>query len=524
MSDIAVAESGTRLQKFLDRAGLRGFPWKTATILYTISWGWLFIVRNSYWSDDWNTLKFPQLSDFDYKSLGLAPWTSAIGPLHSILGPGFLRVFIFVSFFAIALTVFGISNQFSSLALLHRRAFALLFLLLPFNHIRVALMTFHYTSGILMFYLAWYLITTFKSRKIFCIGLVLFFLSFQMHSLLFFYLLPVTHFAYLSLSKKFWHSRTSVQLIALVAVPLTYVVLRYFFWPENIRYHSVEFRLITSSTWVAALLLCGSYLILICRFYFRSKINLSPLIILFAGVFCSVLALFPYLLGGFYRTGLTLPEQLIIDFIGRSEYRSRHLSLQPLGFAIGCVGLLFGVASVKVQLKNLLFRSLIFMSVFMNLLFGFEYWIDSSKQNAVVEALQKFENQNTSVKYQVFDLVPRLNAQAAPNRFIWEKLIAVAYGEDYAMYAKINYDNKCVPFDGSNYLVIRGPKNHFEGVKNWMKRGDFGFQVKFGVMTGRCLPEMARVSVKTKSWPIWFFFRGVDFETIPYPSNRRFLS
>ncbi|MFZ9359473.1 MAG: hypothetical protein ACO3BW_08335, partial [Ilumatobacteraceae bacterium] len=64
MSDIAVAESGTRLQNFLDRAGLRGFPWKTATILYTISWGWLFIVRDSYWSDDWDEFKFRDLTDF----------------------------------------------------------------------------------------------------------------------------------------------------------------------------------------------------------------------------------------------------------------------------------------------------------------------------------------------------------------------------------------------------------------------------------------------------------------------------
>ncbi|MFZ9600501.1 MAG: hypothetical protein ACO3AH_06450, partial [Ilumatobacteraceae bacterium] len=73
MSDIAVAESGTRLQNFLDRAGLRGFPWKTATILYTISWGWLFIVRDSYWSDDWTEFKYFQLGFYDQEAQGFAP-------------------------------------------------------------------------------------------------------------------------------------------------------------------------------------------------------------------------------------------------------------------------------------------------------------------------------------------------------------------------------------------------------------------------------------------------------------------
>ncbi|MGA1461106.1 MAG: hypothetical protein ACO325_06370, partial [Ilumatobacteraceae bacterium] len=79
MSDIAVAESGTRLQNFLDRAGLRGFPWKTATILYTISWGWLFIVRDSLWSDDWDAFKFVDIGGYRdlYNSLGFAPWVEA---------------------------------------------------------------------------------------------------------------------------------------------------------------------------------------------------------------------------------------------------------------------------------------------------------------------------------------------------------------------------------------------------------------------------------------------------------------
>jgi len=524
MSDTAVIESGTRLQNFLDRAGLRGFPWKTATILYTISWGWLFIVRDSYWADDWDTLKFPQLGTFDFRLLGLAPWTSVIGPLHSISGAGFLRILIFGSFFASALAVFGISNQISSLALWQRRVFVLLFLLLPFNHIRVALMTFHYTTGIFLFYLAWYLITAFKSKKVFCTGLVLFFLSFQMHSLLFLYLLPVTHFAFINQSNTPWFLRIKIELISLVTLPLTYVVLRYFFWPERIRYHNLDTSSVSSASLFIVVAIGGTYLIFVVRSVVGLKMRNSAISLLVLGLFCSLLALLPYLLAGFYKTSLSLPFQFLIDFVGRSEYRSRHLALQPLGFSIFLVGLLTLIEVVNIGLKKLLFGLILVSSLLINLQSGFEYWIDFSKQNTVVAALHNFDVQNSSVKYQVFDRVPLLNAQAAANRFIWKNLVAAAYGEDYAKNAEIESVNKCVPFDGSNFLIVSGPKNHFEAVRNWMKSRDFGFLVKVGVMNGRCLPEMARVSVKTESWPVLFFFRGANFEIVPYPSSRQLFS
>lgn len=200
------------------------------------------------------------------------------------------------------------------------------------------------------------------------------------------------------------------------------------------------------------------------------------------------------------------------------------MALQPLGFSIFLVGLLTLIEVVNIGLKKLLFGLILVSSLLINLQSGFEYWIDFSKQNTVVAALHNFDVQNSSVKYQVFDRVPLLNAQAAPNRFIWKNLVAAAYGEDYAKNVEIGSENKCVPFDGSNFLIVSGPKNHFEAVRNWMKSRDFGFLVKVGVMNGRCLPEMARVSVKTESWPVLFFFRGANFEIFPYPSSRQLFS
>jgi len=127
MSDIAATESGTRLQNFLDRAGLRGFPWKTATILYTISWGWLFIVRDSYWADDWNSFLDPEITPFDYESLGLAPWTKLNHVFFDLFGPGVFRLIIFIFFFFAAIFLHGVLAKVYALSFTERRIVVLFF-------------------------------------------------------------------------------------------------------------------------------------------------------------------------------------------------------------------------------------------------------------------------------------------------------------------------------------------------------------------------------------------------------------
>ena len=145
MSDSAVVESGTRLQNFLDRAGLRGFPWKTATILYTISWGWLFIVHDSYWSDDWDEFKFRDLTGYDYGAFGFAPWKDLNVLMFDNFGPAFLRVAVFGFFFLSCLFVYKILDRVSFIESWQRVAISLLFLILPINTPRVALYTFYFS-------------------------------------------------------------------------------------------------------------------------------------------------------------------------------------------------------------------------------------------------------------------------------------------------------------------------------------------------------------------------------------------
>ena len=171
MSDVAIAAPGTRLQNFLDRAGFRGFPWKTATILYTISWGWLWNVRNSYWADDWNM--YGDYDLFPWRDLGFAPWASTSVRVSEFIGLSSVRGMVFVCFFTSAIFLYGISSKFWMIDLRQRRLLTLLFLLLPFNTARVALFSFFYTVSYLLFFSAWYLLLR-GGKHLYYISLILY--------------------------------------------------------------------------------------------------------------------------------------------------------------------------------------------------------------------------------------------------------------------------------------------------------------------------------------------------------------
>ena len=243
MSDIAVAESGTRLQNFLDRAGLRGFPWKTATILYTISWGWLFIVRDSMWAHDWDSFAIPDFAEFAVDDYGFAPWTLFEVDLFNAYGPSIFRYITFLLFFGASVCLFGISKHLKLLDDIDRRFLTLLFFTLPFHTARVALMVFKYTTAYFLFFIAWYLIVSFRRPAIKYICLVVFFLSFQMHSLLFFYLLPVVHLFFLENGANWrlvlaWGKRN----LHLLLLPIVYILSRSVLWPESYKYHGLGFQ------------------------------------------------------------------------------------------------------------------------------------------------------------------------------------------------------------------------------------------------------------------------------------------
>lgn len=514
MSEVSATESGsnteagTRLQNFLDRAGLRGFPWKTAIILYTISWGWLFIVRDSYWADDW--IFFPKHANHDWTIQGQAPWIP-IGEniLFEFFGPMGFRVLTFIFFFSAGIFFYGILNSLKKFPTLDSGILALLFLLMPFNTARVAMMVFHYTAGNFLFFLAWYLVVCSNLRWSRFLAALAFFLSFQMHSLLFLYALPLINMWLNSRHSLFnnfrlWLGRNSI----FVALPIIYLGLRQIFWPERLfRYHNVSATNLTST-------LPFVFVIFILVLIFLSIRKILPVqkkisIEIFIAAVCSFfLATWPYVLLGYFPPSFSILPKYVTTFIGRSDWYSRHLTLQPLAAVLVFAGIMQVFVRYNRRLMATILHSLLVLCVFINMFFGFEYFVDYSKQQKVINSLQAENDLYEVHDVQFVDQSRLLNARGRTYRDRdWMGLIWKSYGSSAITNTII--ESSCKTVSGTSRLVlIQGPETHWEALKNWVSDGDMGFKVTVDDTPGACKPVMVKDQQSSGAIPILFYFTG----------------
>jgi hypothetical protein len=507
MSDIAVAESGTRLQNFLDRAGLRGFPWKTATVLYTISWGWLFIVRDSLWSDDWDEFKFRDLTDFDYGAFGFAPWKNLNILMFDNFGPAFLRVAVFSLFFLSCLFVYKILDRVSFIDSWQRPAISLLFLLLPFNTPRVALYTFYFSLSYCLFFAAWYLLVAFHSRRSKFLACVLFFLSFQMFTMLVFFVLPVlSHFILngrvnIGGAKKWLHEN-----LFLILLPIAYWILRSLFWPSSRSYHELTENKVSSFLRFMTLFLLMIVGLLTLYRRLESSYKKAVLLLL-VGLFSMFVGYVPYLIYGLAGYGFGVPSNYLITMFGRSDWFSRHQILQPLGLSILLIGLISLLPSIAGKVKSWTVGAILSISVVFNIAFGFEYVVDHSKQTSIVAALAAKPNSTAGDEIQMVDQTAFLNArQRSYRERDWLGLIGLADGVNPNKGLKVSGD--CSKNPNTRLVLIQGPRTHWQALKNWVSDRDMGFKVTVDDTPGACKPEMVTNQRSSGAIPILFYFTG----------------
>lgn len=510
MSEVSVTESGshtgagTRMQNFLGRAGLRGFPWKTATILYTISWGWLFIVRESLWADDWP--RFIPEDSFGFRGAGLAPWLGYEKLIFHSIGLTGTRVLIFCLFFVSALFMFGLASKFNFINLSQTQFFILLFLLLPFNTSRIGLECFHYSVSYALFFAGWYSLIYFKGLKWFPFSLILFFLSFAMHSMLVFFVIAILHFFEVERRNiLLLKAETCLKMLALMALPGIYWTLRTMFFPEQSLYHNLTIGRIRDSAGLSIFFLAIVFLLL---FLGRNCISKKNAIITIAfGMLSAFLGLFAYIVMGYFHSDITFVPKYLVTFLGRSDRYSRHLTLQPLGIAmliVGVTNLIFASNRLKEKFVR---RFIVAICLIFNLGFGFEYVLDFVKQNAVVREL-KLVGDNQSIQHiQVIDGAMELNARGRKYRPTdWSGLIWRAFGYDSRERNNIAID--CAAGEPFRLLEIIGPETHWEALKNWVSDGDMGFEVTVDDTPGACKPEMVKDEKVSGAIPILFYFTG----------------
>ena len=508
MSEV-IADDSEQI-KFLDRAGLRGFPWVSAGVLYLVSYCWFWGVRNSFWIDDWTAYVAPNVEGVNLDAFGLAPWTKFVHLLYGWFGPGFMRLCTFIAFFLSVAALFGITKKFKLLDYQQRKFVVLLFLLLPFNSVRVALHVFHYSMAYLWFFVAWYLLVTTKSVWARCASLCLFFLSFQMHSLLSFFALPCAHLLFLERVSNFvlllrWARKYSW----LLCLPFVYWVLRALFWPATIRnlkgdgYHEVTSEaLIGVVPFLISVLLILENLILLAINRLRGN-SQNSLLLVVIGLASMFFAVFAYVIDGSLPGGLRLLVTYLTHVVGRDDWQGRHLMLQPFGVSLVLVGLISFLPAASKRMRKILQQGLLAVCILFNVCFGFEYIVDYSKQQEIVRQLEAVNLPKFTNRYVFIDQTTNLNARGRYYRDRdWWGLIGVAYDFEFAKKADIK--TKC--YQEGRIVLINGPETHWRALKNWIQNRNMGFVVKVDDTPNACTPDLEPSIIRQEAIPILFYF------------------
>ena len=366
---------------------LAGFPWVSAIVLYTLSWGWSLLRPNTLYWDDW-ILYFNQPignARNIYIQSGRPLWEGLVEIALLQVGTWMICLTTFICFFLCSIFLFGILKKIPNLNSEQLRLVTLFFLVVPVNHARISVVIFDYTSAYFLFFISWLILVRYKSLKSFVLACLILFLSLKTHSFLFFVLLPFLHFAWLNKTelldfKK--SNRRHLQIVMIAALPVLYVILRSIFWPPNVSWQ--DYQKPTSAGLMTGLwpVLVGLLGLSIIGFRHIKENNTHfGLVLLVVGFSITALALFPYFLAELYVGYAGRPAFItVLEF--RADWRSRHQLLMPLGLSLGVVGL---NELYKWRGKNIVVPTVLVISVVLNMFWGSQYFLQSLKQEQLVD-------------------------------------------------------------------------------------------------------------------------------------------
>ena len=365
---------------------LAGFPWVSAIVLYTLSWGWSLLRPNTLYWDDWAYFETGLLElSSDRRELGVSPLLTPVEALFRFFGDWSIQVVTFVLFFLVGVFAFRILSSVLSSRTQLQGFFVLIFLLAPVNHARISRICFTYSLSYFFFFFGWLLLINHRSLTRFLLSLTVLLVSLSTHSLLFFVLLPFLHFVWLNKdqlksSRKLRVVHLQVFLIALL--PIVFLLLRKLFWPPTKDW--TDYHQVTSSGLRVALLPIVIGFVPLVVIAIRKAKNLRinfDMTLLVIGFLVTALALFPYFAGELYVGYAGRPAYVTV-FEFRADWRSRHQLLMPLGLALSVVGL---NELLKWKGKNIVLTTVLAVSVALNMFWGSQYFLMSHKQEQLVE-------------------------------------------------------------------------------------------------------------------------------------------
>ena len=410
MKNAVVVSFQSRLKSA--QVALEGFPWKLATILYTLSWGWSLLRPNTLYWDDWAYIYNKPKSYLNqiFVDTGLPPWRALIDQELIEVGYWTIPSLTFMMFFASGLFLHNILRKFALANAEQIRIAVLVALLLPVNHSRISLQMFGYTTSYFLFFLAWMLLINHRKRAQFWISIFLFFWSFMTHSFLFFYLLPLSH--YILLQKSVIKELRIKYLllpktIVLIAIPVLYYTLRHFFWPPTAEYETYHKVTFDGAIRGVAFFAAGSLSLLVFSFALKtSGLRDKSMLLPFIGLTLFAWGLFPYFI-----------NQSLVDIISvfafRADWASRHLLLTPLGAGMLISGLAF---LFSIRPRAVLVNTFLLICVCCNVFFGSQYFLDSIKKEQLVAIFRNTDKLGENGNIIFIDETKRFNGRYSSYR------------------------------------------------------------------------------------------------------------
>jgi hypothetical protein len=400
-------------------------PLQTGVVLFVISNVFAFLTLKSLFWDDWIRQTEITAAAIDNRVAGFPPWRDFLEYTVLRNSPTLFHLATPICFLVAAYALHKVLKSRLPLTDFQVKAITLLFLLLPVNSARVAMINFYYAFSYMLFFVAWRLLVSGK-KFVPLLSLPVFWLSFGTSSLLPFFALPLLHFGYLLFSndRRFDLRRLTIWG-ALASLPVVFWIVRSQTFGANVREYYVPKPLgvIRGGLFVLVAVLFLAYGIV--RKRWNMSHNARPLLIGW-GVLSLAFGSAAYMAGGH----LVDISDWMISFVPNfSDWNSRHQLLQPLGFALIAVGVLSG-SSEETSKKAGVFglSGLLAFSVLLNFTFSQEYYLDSLKQDQVVEQFSNIDALKTNSQVMISDDAFRFNARGRALRsYEWVAMLEKAH-------------------------------------------------------------------------------------------------
>lgn len=439
------------------------FPWKLALALYGVSFLPNLLSMNALFWDDWTWFNHQtgKLLKANYTGSGNAPWRTWIEIYVFQSSLPVFRIVSLIGYFAVGYFLFHILKRSKFFNEHQLVAITLLFLVIPVNSARISTANSKYGVDLFFFFLAWYIYET-KSHKLSkFFAFAFFFLSYSTLPFPTFTLLPILYHVVLKYPKNIReYIREFANTIPLMLLPICYLALRQIYWPPMgglVDMYTPQLSGLARS--LIFVLICSIPLALLLASTKYDGI-VKPNLLVAAGSFSVSIAAVPYMVGGRL---VDISDWLIAFIPNFSDWDSRNQLTLPLGIALIIVGFITMDKVEKLRWNTYpVLTTALAVFIVLNVTFAQEYFLDSRKQDAVLDAMASNPELKSVRSIYIDDQAVRFNARGRLIRsYEWDGMLDKALGSKSVKVSYLQYPD-CNAFKPDAILHISSPNGRLE--------------------------------------------------------------